>query len=466
MVTFSLCRDTRTLVLDALVSRIVYWALTMTTTNIYKAPFYKPPVTSTPYPSTLEPGQIVLYKDDNWNSESLTINIYSSPFPSGYPFAFTGTPLQDSATWIAFCLPPGIVCTLFDNTVSPTSNPYNFAGAGVCVDLIGDGTTQTVDLNIYGANDCLSAGIWREVDISEGWFQLFRDSDCSGPFNSIFFDEWPTASFNSLSGWWINNEASSVNYPCLTPSQILLLNANSDGSGQQTSLGASNPFGNISTPATVNLGDSGMNDKVQSFAYTLIQPVKAVIQSVSTSYQVPIPDGQTIEQTVTGANATSTPIVVDCSVGQSQTYSVTNTTTLQYTMSLTVSTTVTVTEGVKDVSSTSGSITTSFTATSSQTTTKSTTLSQEIQLGESITLTIPPETAYYQGTATVSYGTLPPLTVTTSGQFYYKPNLPGSVLDPAGSGLYILSTPVILILSGSVGTQVTITTTTAPPSNT
>lgn len=132
--------------------------------NPYDPPFYKPPVTSDPYPGNIPSGQIILFTDASWGSELLTIDTTSGAYPEGYPFSFSGTGLQDHATWIAFNLPEGTVCTLFDNTINLAagSPPFNPAGAGVPVDLIGKGTgdtVQTVDLYAYGANDRLSGGI-------------------------------------------------------------------------------------------------------------------------------------------------------------------------------------------------------------------------------------------------------------------------------------------------------------------
>ena len=423
--------------------------------NIYVAPFYYPPTVATPYPGGIQPGQIVLYKDESWTSQSLTIDTNSPQYPEGYPFSFVGTPLNDAATWIAFWLPVGTVCTLFQNVLGNPSpdNPYNFAGAGICVDLIGNGQIQTVNLIAYGANDMLSAGIWREVDVSEGWFQLFLDSNYSGPFNTLFADEWPTGKPNSLAGWAINGNASSVNYPCLTPPQVLVLTANSDGTGQQVSFGAANPFGTWATVAQANLGDSGMNDKVQAFALNLYQPQKVLIQSVTSNYTIPIGPGQTIEETVSGTNTTSATITIDTQIAETQSYTVSNETTLAYSMSATVSTTVTVTEGVPDVSQASGSITTSFTAETSESTSRSYSSSQTFSLGQEITFTVPAQSKY-KATASVSFGTLPSIQVQTTGQFYYQPKLPGALQDPA-TGLWVLDNPVVVTLGGAVGTQVT-----------
>ncbi len=429
--------------------------------NFYDPPYFRPPTTATPYPSQVQLGQIVLFKDDNWSSDSLTIDTTSSLYTEGQAFSFAGTKLQDAATWIAFCLPIGTVCTLFDNVVKkPPQNAYDFSGLGVCVDLIGNGATQTVDLKAYGADNALSAGIWRQVTLSEGWFQLFSGPVNQGPFNTIFIDEWPTGEANSLSGWWINQKGTSINCPCLTPPQVLVLSVNSDGSGQQVALGATNPFETWNNNGVSYFSDSGMNGKIQSFMATLIQPVQAIILSTTTNYTVAIPQGQTIIEPVNSSNGGSQNVEIQLPVAEGQTYSITQTTTLQYTMSTTISTTVTVTEGIKDVDQTSGSITTSFTTSSSQTASKTTTDVQSFQLGATITFLAPPKTNY-SASASVSFGTLPQITLTTQGQFYYEQDLPGSVLDPP-SGLYVLTTPVVINVAGAVGTQVSFNVTSTP----
>jgi hypothetical protein len=435
--------------------------------NNYVAPFYLPPVgQASSYSGEIQPGQIILYRDASWTSEKLTIDTNSSQYPEEYAFSFSGTRLNDAATWIAFWLPAGTVCTLFQHVLGRSKpqppatpgtpdpeNPYNFAGAGICIDLIGNDKVQTVDLMAYGANDRLSGGIWRQVNLTQGWFQLFQDLDCSGPFNTIFLDEWTTAKPHSLSGWEVR--FSSINYPCLTPPQILTLMTAADGSGKQRPLGAKNPFGTFAKEATWNFTDGGINDAVQWFSYNIILPVKAAIQSVTSDYAMTIPQGQTIQETISGINGTSEPVLIDLQIAQSQSYSITAETTLEYSMSATVSTTVTVSAGQPEGGTgTSGSVTTSFTVAGSKETTQTSSTTETIQLGQEIPFKAP---AYskYSATARVSFATLPRTTVTTKGQFYYREKLPGAVQDPL-SKFWMLDGPVAVTLSGAVGTKVSI----------
>ena len=429
------------------------------TDNVYQAPFYVPPRVSTPYSGkTIGSGNVVLYKDASWDSAMLEISTTSSQYPEGHDFSFSGTSLQDEATWIAFNLPVGTVCTLFKNITDQPVNPYNFAGAGVCVDLIGNGGVQTVDLVAYGANDCLSGGIWRTVNASEGWFQLFAATGCSGSFITVFLDEWPTSTANSLQGWNMDQAASSINYPCLTPVQILTLSANTDGSGQQQALGAANPFRSCTNAATANFTDSGMNDKIRSFSYTVIEPQKAVIDEVSVTFTATIPPGNTFNTSISGTNSTSTPVQVEMQLGKSQTYSVSTTSTLEYSMCVSISTTVTSTAGVPDVDFVSASTTMSFSASAASTSSNTSGSSDTLDLGEVVTFTAP---AYsnYSATASISIGNIPMTTVTTNGKFYYSTKLPGSVQE---GSLYVLNSPVVVNVAGGVKTTVTFDATSTP----
>jgi hypothetical protein len=425
-------------------------------TNVYqtspdgsRSPFYVPPGTSTPYTGSCPSGQIKLFKDNNWNSDNITIDTNSSQYPSGSFFSFSGTPLQDSATWIVFNLPKNVVCTLCDNLVQNT-NPYDFSDAGVCVDLIGNGQIQTIDLAAYGANDVLSGGIWRQVDPTQGWFQLFYDTAQCGTFATIFLSEWPTSKPNSIAKWWLQDQGSSINYPCLTPPQLLKLADNSDGTGQYVTVGASNAFGTAANEAVTDLTKSGMNDKVSSFLYSLIPPVRTVVSSTSVNVSAPVNQGQTINETIHGTNASPEMLTVTDTVAVGKTVTISNTATQQYQTTLTITASVTATEGIPgDTISTK--LTTSFSVEETSSWSQTTTNTNTINLQQAISFNVPPQSTY-SGVATVSIGQVPPTTVTQNGLFFYNQNLPGSAKQPDGT--YLLTVPVTVVISGEVGSSV------------
>ncbi len=418
--------------------------------NVYQKPFYVPPSVSTPFKGSCASGEILLFKDDNWNSPSLKVDINSPEYPSGSFFSFSGTPLQDNATWIVFNLPINVVCTLCSNLVQ-NKNPYDFSDAGICVDLIGNGQVQTINLVAYGANDCLSGGIWRTVDLLQGWFQLFQDVDQSGSFATIFLAEWPLSTSNSIAKWWLQDQASSVNYPCLTPPQLLELFDNTDGTGQSKKLGASNPFGTYDIPAVVNLSSSGMNDKVSSFEYSLIPPVKVAVDDVSVSVSAPIQPGQTITNDIRGTNDSSETLPVTQKVAVGRTTDIKNETTQQYQTTVGIKASVKATAGVPEVASSSleSTLTTSFSV--SDESTQTTENTDTLHLEQSITFNVPAESTY-TGVWNVEIGQVSPTTVTQNGCFYYNQNLPGS--QKQKDGTYLLTTPLTVVIAGNIGSSV------------
>ena len=169
--------------------------------------------------------------------------------------------------------------------------------------------------------------------------------------------------------------------------------------------------------------------------------------------------------------------MIATNVFENLTYSVTSTTTLQYTTAVQLTVTSQVTAGIKlsaiDFSD-QETIAVQVTTTIQDTFTKTVTTTEVFQAGQTITFTAPPSSvpldtsasgttakgAAYAATATITLGNLQsdqdPMAqdVTTTGHFYYRQNLPGSVPDPAGTGLFILDMSITISLSGLIGTQI------------
>jgi hypothetical protein len=260
-----------------------------------------------------------------------------------------------------------------------------------------------------------------------------------------------------------------------------VLTNQTDGTGYPLALGATNPFpsGNsaTATPATVNLTDRGINDQVHSFTYTIIEPVKAVIDSVSITPTLNQENGYGVSDSIIGTNYSSEPVVIATNVFENLTYSVTSTTTLQYTTAVQLTVASQVTAGIQITPlnfSDQETITVQVTTTIQDTYTKTVTTTEAFQAGQTITFTAPPSSApldtsasgttpkgaVYAATATITLGNLQsdqdPMAqvVTTTGHFYYQQNLPGSVPDPAGTGLFVLDMSITISLSGLIGTQI------------
>jgi hypothetical protein len=421
--------------------------------NPYRSPFYRPPATEIPPPHEVTSNHIMLYKDAKWSGEALDLDLRNYYFDR--VFTFSGTPMNDEATWIAFNLPRGTICTLFEHFIpNKDGSEFCFAHAGRCVELIGTGKTESVDLIAFGANDCLSSGRWRSnPDMSGGWVQLFKGANCSGLFNTIFLADWVTGVAHSLADWHIS-KPSSINYNGLTPPQVLTLATNIDGSGEQISVAAANAFGawEQELPADdINFSISRMQNKIQSFKASIIMPVKATIRSVSKTFEVPVAPGETIPQLIDHRNGSSErqKYKVTCFTGRK--YSLAGTTTLQYTMSVALSSSVTVTAGV-DGAKASGMFTALFEASVSKSITRQQTSEQTIEFQQDITFNVPPA-AHLTGEVSVTKARFPQtLSAETQGEFFYNQNLPGSTWSHDDQ-LFRLETPVTISLNGEFSTE-------------
>ncbi len=144
------------------------------------------PLPSPPSPAPqLASGTVSLFVDDNWDGDRLDISI--SEFAPGQ--RQTMQTHRDEATWLAFNLPVGVVMTLMDNIVNNGRPVADLTDCGQCIDLVGNGQTQGVDLGALGQNDNLSAFFWRTVDLDMGAIELFSDFEFGGnrEFEDVLF---------------------------------------------------------------------------------------------------------------------------------------------------------------------------------------------------------------------------------------------------------------------------------------
>lgn len=429
-------------------------------------PFIYPPTVSTQLPAGTEipENHIVLFKDDKWDSESFTIDLDSAEYPIGTKFGYPD--FDDCVTWIAFNLPDGVVCTLYTDIPDNPGSAADFKDCGVCVDLIGNGTVQTIDLGAYDAFDCLSGGVWRTVQKDQGWVQLFRDWEdkkCSGQFITLFSTEWPTGGVNSLAGWWLKDKASSVNLPCLTPAQQVTFYQNDDGPGLSGTYGAVNPFGTSASPAEFGLGSKSLSDAVSAFKFEYIPPISVVIDSVKVGTVAQVLSGSSFTDTYHVTNDTDEPITKTFRFEIDKEQEISNTATQEYGTSTTITASVSASSGVPDVNGVKVELSTSFTFSTSTSSSRTTTNSQTTDLSQEVTFTAQPR-AITTAIASLDLGTLPSTPVSTHGRFYYAAHLPGSVKQTEGQfkGLYLLEVPIDVEIAGGVGSQMDIVATAIP----
>jgi hypothetical protein len=384
-------------------------------------------------PKALPSGRVVLFKDDRWNSDSLTLDI--NDYASGQRQSLKGSKLQDAATWIAFNLPEGTVMTLSNNLMTdpPKGNVADLKGLGQVVDLVGTGRTEAVDLKQLKMNDQISMFFWRKVDLSVGAIELYQDVDFKGNRTVIFLSEWPRDAVVSMDGWFIaDNRLSSAKWSTLPETQTAKLFEKGDASGQTyANIKGWGSFKQLASFKTVSF-----NDTASAFSWSALAPMKEIIDPVQIDLDPYAQGGQSLSNHINGTNNSNASTQANIQINQSDAETVTVTVTDTVTTGAQVTFTYSIATKTPAVPEVSPEVTTTFTLalqlslsyTHTTTTTTTSTKTQALQVSQNFT--VPPNSAY-QAWLTVQMGQIPAKTYTTTAQRWYVDQLPGSVFDPA-----------------------------------
>lgn len=408
-------------------------------------------------PPIPEPGSVVLYNGAfnpaDWKGIApLTLDIAN--YTPGQVYSIAGTSANNTSDVIAFNLPEGCVLTLLENPIPTATNPFNFAKAGKCVDLFGNGKTQTVDLGRIGAENCISAFIWRQVDYAAGCFQLFDGVDFTGNRNTFFLSEWNGNAINGLGDWWICDRAGSAYFAGLTVQTITLYDGG-DGKGLSCSFAAWFKKLNIS-----HLGTYGdFDNKAGSWSWVPLKPLQATIPSTTFDTVVPSEALQATEFPLYVENDTNSTItaVTDVTYANSTSITVSLTQSAQNSIFESFTASYTVGDTLLEGQSASVSATVGVTQTFTDTNESDTTKTQEFSFSADVTVSVPPFSVY-KGTATVTFINLPPLSQTVTGYYYYDKQVAGSVpatLKPYGQ-VFLLEQPVMLTIAGGLSVPVVV----------
>jgi hypothetical protein len=406
------------------------------------------PAPSAPPPQLIS-GSVALFRDDNWNSQRL--DLHTSDYIPGQRQTIQSF-MFDQATYVAFNLPVGTVMTLMDNvqSVQAGKTVADLSGCGRCVDLVGTGRTEAVDLMQVNMNDCVSSFFWREVDLDLGAVEVFDDVNFAGNRSTIFLSEWNSGTLYSISDWWLQDRISSLRWKTLGDRQTAVLFDNTDGSGDQ--------YNNIKGWGTVkeigSLPDVSFNDRASAFRWDGIVPVKEVIAPFNViAGSASSSSGLTSVINGTNVSSAQQPVTVTLSNTDAQTVTVT---TMDQAV-VGVSTTFSLTEsaGVKDIDSTSAtwSVTLSYSYTHSVTKTNSET--KTIALAISETVNAPPNTSY-TATLLVNIGQIPATVYHTTAERWYNVPMTGAQPDPLNNNWYKRVEPVTVSIAGSLASSTTV----------
>jgi hypothetical protein len=416
-------------------------------------------LTKLPAPSAAPPqlgsGSVALFRDDNWNSQRLDLRTGDYVPNQRQTIA---SYMVDQATYIAFNLPAGTVMTVMDNVqpVQAGKTTADLSGCGRCIDLVGTGKTEAVDLTKVNMNDCISSFFWRQVDLNLGAIEVFDDVNFAGNRSTIFLSEWNSGTIYSISDWWLQDRISSLRWKTLGDRQTAVLFDNNDGTGDQYN----NIKGWGDLKEMASLPDYSFNDRASAFRWDGIVPVKEIIAP----FNVVAGAGSSssgLTSVINGTNGSilAQPVTVTLSNTDAQT--VTVSTTDQFVVGVSTTLSMTESEGVKDIASSSAtwSVTLSYSYTHSDT--KTTSETKTIALSISQTVNAPP-TSSYKATLLVNIGQIPPTVYHTTAQRWYNVPMTGAVQDPQNNNWYKRVEPVTVSISGSLASSTTVDMETKP----
>ena len=399
-------------------------------------------------PSVITEKTVLFCADDNWQSRSWSISL--DDWVVGQRHRVTSS-MFDQATYVAFNLPIGTVVTLMDDAAPLASgrNAADLSDCGRCVDLVGTGKTEAVDLSAVNMNDCVSAFLWREVDLDLGAIELFDEVNFSGNRTTLFLSEWNPGQLYSIGSWWLQDRVSSIRWSSLSDRQTAVLFDNTDGSGDAFT----NIMGYGSHKECASLPDFSFNDRMSSFRWDAINPKKEIIAP----FDVKVTNATEtfgLTAVVTGTN--------NSSVAQPVQVTLTNTDSQSATVSTTDTQVVTVKSSFSqkyaagalvETAETSWSVQLSYSYT--QSATKSSSDTQTVTLAVSETVNAPAMTSY-KATLLVTLGRMPPTLYRTTAQRWYDQAVTGGVKDPVNNNWYKRVEPITVTVEGNLSSNIAV----------
>jgi hypothetical protein len=417
-------------------------------------------LTKLPAPSEAPPqlasGTMALFGDDNWTSSRLDLNI--GDFVPGNRQTLKSSML-DQATYAAFNLPIGTVLTLMDNIQPLPAGKIaaDLSSCGRCVDLVGTGNTESVDLGAVNMNDDVSSFFWRTVDLNMGAIEFFEDANFNGGRTTIFLSEWNSGVVNAVSDWWLQDTISSVRWKTLNDRQTAILFDNSDGTGNQyTNIKG---WGSIKELANLE-DDATFNDQMSSFRWDGINPVKEIIAPLDIVLNN-VASSAGLTSIISGTNNSTLVQPVTVTLTNTDAQTLTITTLDQQVQGFTSTQTMSETAGLPGVDSASTTWAIALSYTYTQSTSKTDTKTTTIALAISQTVNAPPETSY-TATLLVNIGKIPPKVYTTTAQRWYTVSVTGGVADPANNNWYLRVEPVSVSITGSLASSTNVNIVSTP----
>lgn len=358
----------------------------------------------------------------------------------------------DNATFVSFNLPVGTVMTLMDN-VTPVPGGHtvsDLSNCGRCVDLVGTGQTEGVNLMAVNMNDCVSSFFWREVDLDLGAIEIFDDVDFGANRNTLFLSEWNSGRIYSIEEWWLQDRVSSIRWRTLNDRQTAQMFDNVDGSGDSYN----NIKGYGTTKEIANLDDIRLNDRISSFRWDGIVPKKEIIAPFDVKVSTGT-DALGLTSVLHGTNGGSLPAPVVLTLNDTTTQTVTVSTTDTHVTAIKTSYSQKNEPkvGIGLGTATTWSIEMSYSYTHSDTKTTSETKTITLSIAETV---MAQKMTTWKATLLVTIGKIPATVYNTTAQRWYDEPVTGGVPDPANNGWYKRIEPVSVTVEGSLATDTSV----------
>jgi len=406
------------------------------------------PAPATPIPETVRSNTFWLFKDSEWSKDRrvmIDLDEYVEKKRHMVPSS-----IHDVATWVAYNLPVGTVVTLIER-ITPLEEGVNFAdirGCGVCLDLIGTGKTEAIDLKKVSMNDKISTWFWRTVDLKRGAIEMFEHENFIGGRATIFLAEWEAAKVHSINGWWINDRVTSVRWKTLHDRQTASLINNPDGTGTTFD----NINGWMKCKEVLDFKELRFNDVMSGFRWDGLIPLKETMKpfKVTATGVESIDNG--LEHHSSGRNETSEAMTssIDFKVGTVREWSIT--TTEEHVAGIDVTITREADTGIPGVGNLKATweVTLKYTYTHTESTTTVNTKSTDLIFTQNFTA--PPHSAYAWDVF-VYVGKIPTTTYHTTATRWYKVQVGGSVADPENNGWFKREEDISVTVSGILATR-------------
>ncbi|RMZ68300.1 hypothetical protein GMOD_00004522 [Pyrenophora seminiperda CCB06] len=234
-------------------------------------------------PPPLESGTVKFFDDEDFDSKHFHV-VEIKEYTSDQRHRINKAN-WNKTSYISWNLPVGTVMTVLEHVrrVENGESVADLRGCGRCLDLVGTGKTEAVQLSRLYMNDCFKGFFWREVDLKMGAIELFDSTkedlkqENMWARHTIFLSEWQPGTVHSIQHWELQDKISYARWETLRDRQTVTLFVNADGSGDE--------YNNIKGWGTIkempDFGERDFNDKFSSFKWDTINPIREKCQDIS-----------------------------------------------------------------------------------------------------------------------------------------------------------------------------------------